>query len=123
MSIASNQREITQVPFVDLAAQYSGIEGEINAAIQQALVRTDFILGRDVTLFEEEAGSYLNTQVATVSSGTMGLIFALQALGLERGQKVILPSFTFMATAQAGLTCPRMMAMATPSSTWKESSM
>src|SRR5438045_2746977 len=54
-----------------------------------------------VTLFEEEAGSYLNTHVATVSSGTMGLIFALQALGLERGQKVILPSFTFMATAQA----------------------
>lgn len=59
--------------------------------------------GRYVAAFEEEAGAYLGSQVATLSSGTMGLIFALQALGLEKGQKVILPSFTFMATAQAVL--------------------
>jgi len=54
-----------------------------------------------VTAFEDQAGRYLNSQVATLSSGTQGLIFALQALGLQRGQKVVLPSFTFMATAQA----------------------
>lgn len=59
--------------------------------------------GKYVTKFEEEVSRYLGTQVATVSSGTMGLIFALQALGLEKGQKVVLPSFTFMATAQAVL--------------------
>src|SRR6184192_37083 len=76
------------------------IEGPLREILENGKI-TNF--AKYVTLFEEEAGSYLNTQVATVSSGTMGLIFALQALGLERGQKVILPSFTFMATAQAVL--------------------
>jgi len=56
-----------------------------------------------VSLFEAEAGAYLGTQTATVSSGSMGLLFSLQAFGLKNGQKVILPSFTFMATAQAVL--------------------
>jgi dTDP-4-amino-4,6-dideoxygalactose transaminase len=50
---------------------------------------------------EREAGAYLGTNTATISSGTMGLLFTLSALGLKAGQKVILPSFTFMATAQA----------------------
>jgi len=57
--------------------------------------------GRFVREFEQKAGSYLGAHVATLSSGTQGLIFALQALGLAPGEKVILPSFTFMATAQA----------------------
>ena len=59
--------------------------------------------GKYVTEFEEETGKYLGTQTATISSGTMGLVFTLQALGLKPGEKVILPSFTFMATAQAVL--------------------
>jgi dTDP-4-amino-4,6-dideoxygalactose transaminase len=59
--------------------------------------------GKYVATFEEEASAYLGTHTATLSSGTMGLIFALQAVGLKPGQKVILPSFTFMATAQAVL--------------------
>jgi dTDP-4-amino-4,6-dideoxygalactose transaminase len=57
--------------------------------------------GKYVTSFEREAGAYLGCDVVSVSSGTMGLIFALQALGLRPGEKVVLPSFTFMATAQA----------------------
>src|ERR1043166_2590810 len=56
-----------------------------------------------VTEFERQSGEYLGAPVATTSSGTQGLVFALQALGLERGQQVVLPSFTFMATAQAVL--------------------
>jgi dTDP-4-amino-4,6-dideoxygalactose transaminase len=56
---------------------------------------------RYVTQFEEESGAYLQAHALTISSGTMGLVFALHALGLQKGQKVILPSFTFMATAQA----------------------
>jgi len=59
--------------------------------------------GRFVREFEQKAGSYLGAHVATLSSGSQGLIFALQALGLAPGEKVILPSFTFMATAQAVL--------------------
>jgi dTDP-4-amino-4,6-dideoxygalactose transaminase len=57
--------------------------------------------GKYMSQFEAETGAYLGTQTTAVSSGTAGLVFTLAALGLERGQKVILPSFTFMATAQA----------------------
>src|ERR1700732_304085 len=57
--------------------------------------------GKYNTLFEEEAGRYVGGHAATVSSGTMGTIFAMKALGIEPGRKVILPSLTFMATAQA----------------------
>jgi dTDP-4-amino-4,6-dideoxygalactose transaminase len=59
--------------------------------------------GRYVTQFEEEVSADLQTPAVAVSSGTIGLIFALHALGLQPGQKVILPSFTFVATAQAVL--------------------
>ena len=59
--------------------------------------------GRYVTQFEEEVSADLQTPAVAVSSGTVGLIFALRALGLQPGQKVILPSFTFVATAQAVL--------------------
>ena len=57
--------------------------------------------GKYATAFEEEAAAYLGAPAATVSSGTVGLLFALQAMGLGPGQKVVVPSFTFMATAQA----------------------
>jgi dTDP-4-amino-4,6-dideoxygalactose transaminase len=57
--------------------------------------------GKYMTQFEAETGDYLGTRTAAVSSGTAGLVFTLAALGLQRGEKVILPSFTFMATAQA----------------------
>src|ERR671924_235463 len=57
--------------------------------------------GKYITQLEQKARVYLGTHVATVSSGTLGLVFTLQALGLQPGGKVILPSFSFMATAQA----------------------
>lgn len=57
--------------------------------------------GKYATAFEREAAAYLGAAAVTVSSGTLGLVFALQAMGLARGQKVVVPSFTFMATGQA----------------------
>jgi len=57
--------------------------------------------GRYVAEFEARTGEYLGVPTVTVSSGTMGLLFTLCALGLRPRDKVILPSFTFMATAQA----------------------
>jgi dTDP-4-amino-4,6-dideoxygalactose transaminase len=77
---------------------------DIEEALREILATgkiTNF--GKYVTAFEEEASRYLGTQVVTTSSGTMGLIFALQASGLQPGQKVIVPSFTFVATVQAVL--------------------
>jgi dTDP-4-amino-4,6-dideoxygalactose transaminase len=77
---------------------------EIRAPLEEILANgriTNF--GKYMSQFEDETGSYLGTKTAAVSSGTAGLIFTLAALGLGRGQKVILPSFTFAATAQAVL--------------------
>jgi dTDP-4-amino-4,6-dideoxygalactose transaminase len=74
------------------------IESSLREALGSGRI-TNF--GKHVVDFEQEAAAFLGTQVASVSSGTMGLIFVLQALGLTQGKKVILPSFTFMATAQA----------------------
>jgi dTDP-4-amino-4,6-dideoxygalactose transaminase len=59
--------------------------------------------GKYVREFEAEAGGYLGTPTVALSSGTIGLVFALAALHLQRGEKVVIPSFTFAATAQAVL--------------------
>jgi dTDP-4-amino-4,6-dideoxygalactose transaminase len=59
--------------------------------------------GKYVRQFETETGEYLGTSTVAVSSGTAGLIFTLAALDLKPGEKVIFPSFTFVATAQAVL--------------------
>jgi dTDP-4-amino-4,6-dideoxygalactose transaminase len=74
------------------------IEGPLREVIENGRI-TNF--GKYVNAFEAALSAYLGTYVATVSSGTAGLIMALQALGVQPGDKVILPSFTFMATAQA----------------------
>src|SRR5438128_2022040 len=59
--------------------------------------------GKYVSQFENNTREYLGVHTITVSSGTMAMVLTLQALGLQRGQKVILPSFTFMATGQSVL--------------------
>src|ERR1700722_15459977 len=59
--------------------------------------------GKYVRQFETETGEYLATSTVALSSGTAGLIFTLAALDLKPGEKVIFPSFTFVATAQAVL--------------------
>lgn len=59
--------------------------------------------GKYNTLFEQEAGAHLGCQAATISSGSLGMVLSLKALGVEPGEKVIVPSFTFMATAQSAL--------------------
>lgn len=79
---------------------YEAIEGPFKEIFENGRI-TNF--GKYVTLFEKESSLYLGTDVVTLSSGTMALILALQSLGLKQRQKVILPSFTFMATAQAVL--------------------
>jgi dTDP-4-amino-4,6-dideoxygalactose transaminase len=59
--------------------------------------------GKYSTLFEQEAGKYLGCDAATVSSGSLGTVLVMKALGVKPGAKIIVPSFTFMATAQAVL--------------------
>jgi len=57
--------------------------------------------GPNVKAFEREAGEYVGAEAVTMPSGTTGLILTLQALGVGQGGKVIVPSFTFVASVQA----------------------
>ncbi len=77
---------------------------EIREPVEEILANgriTNF--GKYCQQFEQETQAYLGAQTVALSSGTMGLLFSLGALGLKPGQKVIFPSFTFVATAQAVL--------------------
>lgn len=92
----------TRVPFVDLRDQYATIEEEIDEAISRVLRGTDFVLGRDVALFEEEFAAFCEVEHAVgVDSGTSALEMALRAHGVGPGDEVITVANTFIATALA----------------------
>jgi dTDP-4-amino-4,6-dideoxygalactose transaminase len=90
------------IPMVDLKIQYLKIKDEIDGGILAALEKTQFILGPNVTAFENEAAAYLGVQHAVaVASGTDALHLALAAAGIGAGDEVITSPFTFIATAEA----------------------
>ncbi len=91
-----------KVPFSDLGLAHGEIRKEMPAAIHKVIRRGDFILGQEVKTFEEEFARFCNVPFAVgVSSGTAALFLALVALGIEEGDEVIVPDFTYIATAMA----------------------
>ncbi|MFH0790739.1 MAG: DegT/DnrJ/EryC1/StrS family aminotransferase [Candidatus Omnitrophota bacterium] len=91
-----------KIPFTDLNAQHKEIRNQIDQAVKRTIKRGDFILGKDVKLFEEEFAGFCHTRYALgVSSGTDALFLALLSLGIEKGDEVIVPDFTYIATALA----------------------
>src|SRR5688572_10132397 len=89
------------VPYLDLKAQYLTIKPEIDAAIASVFENTNFILGPQVEKFEKEFAEYVGSAFCVgVNSGTAALQLALMACGIGRGDEVIVPSFTFFATAE-----------------------
>ncbi|MFO7260976.1 MAG: DegT/DnrJ/EryC1/StrS family aminotransferase [bacterium] len=90
------------VPLLDLRAQYESIRGEIDAAIAAVIESQRFILGPVVERFEAEVAEYLGVPHAVAcASGTDALLLVLKALDLEPGDEVIVPAFTFFASAGA----------------------
>ena len=88
------------VPMLDLGAQYRSIREEINAAIERVLISQHFILGPEVKALEQEVAQYCGRRLGVgVGSGTDALTLALCACGIGPGDEVIVPSFTFIATA------------------------
>lgn len=85
---------------LDLRAQYATIRDEIRAAIDQVLEAQHFILGPNVKALEEEIARYCGTKFAVgVASGTDALILAMRACGAGPGTEVIMPTFSYIATA------------------------
>jgi dTDP-4-amino-4,6-dideoxygalactose transaminase len=91
---------MTNVPLLDLKAQYAQIRAEVMPAIEQVCASQHFILGAHVHALEEEIARYCGASAGIgVSSGTDALLLALMALGIGAGDEVITSPFTFFATA------------------------
>ena len=107
MSFANNGREsgngaIQGVPLLDLGRQHSGLRTEILAALGRVCDSGGFVLGSEVTQLEQQVAAYCQAKHAVgCASGSDALLLALMALGISAGDEVILPSFTFFATASA----------------------
>ncbi len=90
------------VPLLDLRAQYATISDELDAAVMEIVRSQRFILGPAVERLEQDAAAYLGASHAIgCASGTDALLLPLKALQLEAGDEVIVPAFTFFATAGA----------------------
>ncbi len=90
-----------KVPFVDLKAQYLSLKTEFDAAVAGVMSETAFIGGKYATAFENEFAAYIGVNhCVACANGTDAIEIALQAIGVERGDEVILPANTFMATAE-----------------------
>lgn len=95
-----------KIPMVDLKAQYESIRGEIDAAIQSTLDESAFIMGERVKEFEDEFATFMGAGHAVgCSSGTAALHLALLAAGVGQGDEVVVPTHTFVATAEAVCHC------------------
>ena len=89
------------IQMVDLKGQYTKIKDQVDTAIQEVIDTTAFINGPHVKKFADDLSRYLDAeQVITCANGTDALQIALMALDLKPGDEVIVPCFTYVATAE-----------------------
>ncbi len=88
------------VPFYTSVREYHARKEEFDSAVQGLFERGDFILGKDVAAFEEEAAHWLGVKYAAgVASGSDALVLGADILGFRDGAEVLTPTHTFFATA------------------------
>ncbi|ERJ57716.1 DegT/DnrJ/EryC1/StrS family aminotransferase [Sphingobacterium paucimobilis] len=89
------------IQMVDLKRQYEHIKTEIDKGIQEVIDQTAFINGPQIKTFATNLGGYLGgTNVIPCGNGTDALQIALMALNLQPGDEIIVPAFTYVATAE-----------------------
>jgi UDP-2-acetamido-2-deoxy-ribo-hexuluronate aminotransferase len=90
------------IKFVDLVEQYKRYKTEIDQNLQQVLTQANFIFGAQVTEIENTLANYVGVKHAIAcGSGTDALQIALMAYGIKPGDEIIMPAYSFIATAEA----------------------
>ncbi len=90
------------IPFFDKDTHYFNYKEEIDTAIQKVLNNGQFILGEEVTQFENEFAKFHQIKYALgVANGTDAIFLALKALGIQEGDEVIVPNNTYVGTVNA----------------------
>lgn len=93
------------IKLVDLRRQPKKVSYSINKKIKEVINRGDFILGEEVEKFEKDFAKFIGPKYCIgVASGTDGILIVLEALGVGRGDEVIVPSMTFIATVRPIIT-------------------
>jgi len=93
-------REEMQVPFIDLKRQYNYLAAEVEKAVMDILPNCAYIMGPEVQAFEEAFARYSKAAHAIgVANGTDAIEIMVRALNIGRGDEVIIPANTFIASA------------------------
>jgi len=93
---------IANIAMVDPAAEYRSLKNEIDAAVSRVLASGRYVLGPEGEALEREIAAFTGAPHAVgVNSGTDALHLALVAAGIKAGDEVVVPAFTFFATAEA----------------------
>lgn len=93
--------QLKKIEMVDLQSQYQRIKPEIDKALEEVLNSSHYIGGPVVARFQQDFEHYLNVKhVIPCANGTDALQIAMMALGLQPGDEVITPSFTYIATTE-----------------------
>ena len=92
---------MSSIQMVDLKSQYEKIKHEIDEAVINCISSTAYINGPEVKNFQANLENYLQIKhVIPCANGTDALQIAMMALDLKEGDEIIVPSFTFIATAE-----------------------
>ncbi len=94
-------KTIPSIQMVDLQGQYRKIQDEVDEAVLGVIRSAAFINGPEVKAFRQSMREYLNAEhVIACGNGTDALQIALMACGLQPGDEVIVPAFTYVSTAE-----------------------
>ncbi len=91
-----------KIKFLDFKREYDLLGKDVDSAISSIVKGGGFILGSELKIFEDEFSSYCGVKYGVgVNSGTDALYLALLSLGIKEGDEVLVPAFTYIATAMA----------------------
>ncbi len=102
VNLSHGSAQAVEIPLIDLRQQHRALQHKIYAALRQVFDSSVFVIGPNVRAFEEEMARFLGVKHAVgVASGTDALNLSLDALGVQPGDEVLVPAFTYAATAAA----------------------